>query len=234
LQGSRILATLIALPLIAALIGLGTWQVQRLAWKTGLIATMAERLQEAPITLDAALVLPREEAEWRLVTATGVLEADRSVALYRISSDGAAGYQVLTPMALPDGRHVMISRGFVAATSFVDALTGLPAASGDPVAVTGVLRPGEEQAAFTNDNDPDAGAWYWIDLKALSRQTGVDLLPLIIVADADPAGGDLIGRQARFDPPNQHLQYAITWYSLAVVALVIYVLLLRRRRGAAP
>jgi len=76
LQGSRILATLIALPLIAALIGLGTWQVQRLAWKTGLIATMAERLQEAPITLDAALVLPREEAEWRLVTATGVLEAD--------------------------------------------------------------------------------------------------------------------------------------------------------------
>ncbi|MGY8995815.1 MAG: SURF1 family protein [Alphaproteobacteria bacterium] len=232
MQGSRILATLIALPMIAALIGLGTWQVQRLAWKTDLVATMGERLQEAPMSLDAALALPPEDAEWRLVTATGQLKTDRSVALYRISNNGGAGYQVLTPMALAEGGHVLISRGFVAATSFQDALNGLPGASDDLVSVTGVLRPGEGQNAFTNDNDPLAGAWYWIDLEALSDQTGVALLPLIIVADSDPAGGDLIGGQARFDPPNQHLQYAITWYSLAVAALVIYVLLLRRRRGA--
>jgi len=232
LQGSRILATLIALPIIAALIGLGSWQVQRLAWKADLIATMGERLQEAPMSLDTALALPPEDAEWRLVTTTGQLKADRSAALYRISSSGTAGYQVLTPMALADGRHVLISRGFVAATSFEDALAGLPEADDAPVSVTGVLRPGEEQATFTNDNDPGTGAWYWIDLDTLSEQAGVELLPLIIVADSDPAGGDLIGGQARFDPPNQHLQYAITWYSLAVVALVIYVLLLRRRRGA--
>ena len=218
--------------MIAALIGLGTWQVQRLAWKTDLIATMSERLQEAPMSLDAALALPPEDAEWRLVTATGRLEPDWSSALYRISSNGTAGYQVLTPMALADGRHVLVSRGFVAATSFQDALARLPEAGDDLVTVTGVLRPGEKQYAFTNDNEPAAGAWYWIDLEALSDQAGVALLPLIIVADADPAGGDLIGGQARFDPPNQHLQYAITWYSLAVVALVIYVLLLRRRRGA--
>ena len=75
MQGSRILATLIALPIIAALIGLGSWQVQRLAWKADLIATMGERLQEAPMSLDTALALPPEDAEWRLVTTTGATQS---------------------------------------------------------------------------------------------------------------------------------------------------------------
>jgi surfeit locus 1 family protein len=232
LQGSRLLATLIAIPILALLIGLGTWQMQRLAWKTDLIATMESRMAAPPLPLEEALGLAVSEAEWRPVTAMGRLLGDRSAALYRISTDGTPGYQILTPMDVAGLGMVLVNRGFVAASSFQDAMADLPPAADEPVTVTGILRPGEEQTAFANDNDPVAGAWYWIDLDALGDRAGLDLLPLMIVADADPGGAALTGGQARFDPPNQHLQYAITWYSLAVVALVIYVLLLRRRRGA--
>ncbi len=223
---------MIALAIVSALVGLGTWQVQRLAWKTDLIATMEARMQASAINLKDALDLTVAEAEWRPVTTSGRLLDRHSVALYRISTEGDAGYQILTPMAVDGVGDILINRGFVAASSFQDALSGVAPPSYEAVTVTGILRPDEEQSAFTNDNDPRTGAWYWIDLDALGREAGVELLPVMIVADADPAGGELIGDQARFDPPNQHLQYAITWYSLAVAALVIYVLLLRRRRGA--
>lgn len=228
MRRSRLATTLVALPIIALLVGLGTWQLQRLAWKEDLIAAMEARRAGAPVPLDQALSLAPADREWRRVMATGRLLNDRQVAMYRLSVDGKAGYHLLVPLELADGRHVLVDRGFVPEAN-IDPATRPGSEPRGEVWVVGVLRPGETPGPFTPDNDPASDAWYWLDLGALGDDMGVDLLPVVIYADAEP--GDVLprGGQAVFDPPNDHLQYALTWYGLAVVALVIYLLLLRKR-----
>ena len=230
---SRLATTLVALPIVALLVGLGTWQLQRLAWKQDIIATMDARTAGAPVPLDQALVLPAAEREWLPVMAAGRFLHDRQVALYRISVDGKPGYWILVPLRLGDGRTVLVNRGWVP-DSQVDAADRQGSEPGGIVWVTGILRGPETPGTFTNPNDPEAGAWFWIELPALSQAVGVDLLPGVIHADPGPEGTWPQGGQAEFRPRNDHLQYALTWYGLAAVALVIYVLLLRRRPDREP
>jgi len=230
---SRLATTLVALPILAILIGLGSWQLQRLAWKQGLITTMETRLEAAPVPLAEALARPALEREWQRVMATGTFLHDRQIALYRLSVDGKPGYLILTPLRLADGRTILVDRGHVP-DALVDPADRPGSEPAGQVRVVGILRGGEIQRAFTNDNDPAAGAWYWYDLPAMAAAMGDDLLPAVIHADAGPAGEWPQGGQAVFDPPNHHLQYALTWYSLAGVALVIYVLLLRKRPARRP
>ncbi len=225
---SRLATTLVALPIIALLIALGSWQLQRLAWKEGLIATMDARLAEAPVPLAEALTRPPAEREWQRVMATGTFLHDRQVAMYRMSVDGEPGYLILTPLRLTDGRTILVDRGFVP-QGLVDPDLRPGSEPAGQVWVVGVLRGGETQHTFTNDNDPATGAWYWYDLPALGAAMDVDLLPAVIHADRDPAATWPVGGQAIFAPRNDHLQYALTWYGLAGVAIVIYVLLLVRR-----
>jgi len=229
-SSGRLISTVMAAGIVAVLLSLGTWQLVRLAWKTDLIETMEARLASEPIPLEEALDLPRAEQEWQPVTARGRL-LDESFVLYRIRADGHPGYHILTPLELDDGRYILVNRGSLMADSFRLALAEMPPVPEAAVEVTGVLRPGEEPGWFTNDNDPANQAWFWIELDLAAETAGVDLLPVVIHADADPAGTDLTGGQARFDPPNRHLEYAITWYCLAIAAAVIFTLRLRRRRS---
>jgi len=230
---SRLATTLVALPIVALLVGLGTWQLQRLAWKQDIIATMDSRTAGSPLPLDRALDLPAAEREWRPVMAAGRFLHDRQVALYRMSVEGNPGYWILVPLRLNDGRTVLVNRGHVP-----EALVE-PAARPDSepqgmVWVTGILRGAETPGTFTNDNDPGRGAWFWIDVPALSGAMEVDLLPVVIHADPGPQGAWPRGGQAAFRPSNNHLQYVVTWYGLAAVAFVIYLLLLRRRPDREP
>jgi len=230
---SRLATTLVALPIIALLLGLGTWQLQRLTWKQDLIATMDARLRAAPQLLDQALAMPAGEREWRRVMAAGRFLHEHQVALYRMSLDGEPGYHLLVPLRLTDGRTMLVDRGFVPA----DLVEPEARPGSEPrglVWVTGVLRPPETAASFTIANDPGSGAWYWIDLPALAGAMEIDLLPLVVHADAGAAGSWPKGGQAEFRPSNNHLQYALTWYGLAAVGLVIYVLLLRNRPSRGP
>ena len=236
MRRSRLATSAVALPVIALLLGLGTWQLERRAWKEALIASMAARTEAAPLPLDTALSMAPAEREWRRATTTGRFLHDRQVALYRVSLEGQAGYHVLTPLDLGSGRHVVVNRGFVPEALADPALRPGSEPAGE-LTVTGVLRGGEARGAFTNDNDPGRGGWYWIDLEALSRTMGVTLLPVVIHADAGASGTWPRAGQARFRPRNDHLNYALTWYGLAAAALVIYVLLLLetpRRTGFRP
>jgi surfeit locus 1 family protein len=233
LDRSRLATSLVALPIIALLVALGTWQLQRLAWKEDIIATMDARLAQAPVPLAEALTRPPAEREWQRVMATGTYLHDRQVAMYRMSVDGEPGYLILTPLRLADGRTILVNRGFVPPGLVEPELRPGSEPDGE-VWVVGVLRGGETQLTFTNDNDPATGAWYWYDLPALGTAMGTDLLPGVIHADRDPAATWPVGGQAIFSPRNDHLQYALTWYGLAGVALVIYVLLLAKRPARRP
>jgi Uncharacterized conserved protein len=141
----------------------------------------------------------------------------------------------VTPLMLEDGKTaVLVDRGWVPIDR--QAPDSRRAGQGPgQVPVAGIARQPAKPGAFTPDNRPDQNRWYWPDLTAMAAHAGLlQVAPLLL--EAGPAanpGGLPVGGQNYINLPNNHLQYAITWYSLAAVLVVIY-LVSRRRGGARP
>ncbi|HEX3974543.1 MAG TPA: SURF1 family protein [Stellaceae bacterium] len=216
------------------LLGLGTWQVQRLQWKEGLIAERNAALAAAPVplpqTLDAARAL-----EFRPVRAEGEFLNDHELYLNAQSFSGDQGFLIVTPFRLGDGQIVFIDRGFVPTARKEPATRAAGQITG-PTTVTGLLRLPEPPGTFTPANEPQKNSWFSIDLPAMAQAAGVgSALPFYVDADKTPVpGGWPQGGQTITDLPNNHLQYAITWYALAVALIAIYIrFAIRRRRSNA-
>jgi surfeit locus 1 family protein len=138
--------------------------------------------------------------------------------------DGQLGHHVLTPMLRGDGAAVLVDRGWVPADKAHPAARR-ESQIGGPVEVTGIARyrADGEPGWFTPDNQPQARLWFRYDLPALEEALGLELLPVVVEADASANAGDLpIGGRTRVELPNNHLQYALTWYGLATVLVAMY------------
>lgn len=215
---------LIALPIILLCIALGGWQIQRLHWKEGLIAQRDQALRAPPVSAPDSLAAARA-LDLHRVTAGGVFSNDKEILLHAIAPGGAAGFDVLTPLRAPNGRHIFINRGFVP-SKFADPrsrIAGQPAGS---ITVVGLLRlpPASKPGWFLPDNRPTPREWFWIDLPAMAKADGLSgVAPFYIDADATPnPGGWPRGGTTLPDLPNNHLQYALTWFSLAIAAAIIF------------
>jgi surfeit locus 1 family protein len=220
------------------LLGLGSWQVQRLHWKEGLIAERNAALTAAPVplpqTLDAARAL-----EFHPVRAEGEFLNDRELDLNAQALKGDQGFHIVTPFRLGGGAIVFIDRGFVPTDRRAPAARAVGELAG-PTAVEGLLRLPEPPGWFTPANEPEKNSWFSIDLPAMAQATGIGtagvgtVLPFYIDADKTPVpGGWPQGGQTITDLPNDHLQYAITWYALAVALIAIYIRFALRRRSNA-
>jgi surfeit locus 1 family protein len=218
--------TLFTIPIVLICAALGVWQLQRLEWKRGLIAQREAAIAAAPVALPRTLGEARA-LEYHPIVADGTFRHDKEIVVNAIGPTGDAGFDVLTPLREGDGRIVLVNRGFVpvALKDRAKRAAGEPAGK---VHIAGLLRLPPEQKPnwFVPDNRPKEGDWYWVDLGAMSAADGLaTVAPFYIDADATPnPGGWPEGGVTLPALPNNHLQYAITWFSLAVAALVIYVL----------
>jgi surfeit locus 1 family protein len=233
--------TALALAALAVLIGLGVWQLERLQWKEGLIAEIEARSTGAPITIAEALAIARQgrDPDYYRVRVEGRFHHDKERYLFAQSlADGTPGWHVITPLETTGEDMVLVDRGFVP-----DVLKEASSrASGQVegvVTVTGIVRSPEIQGSFVPDNEPEANRWFWRDLGAMARsmfpEGTVEMAPFFLDAEkSDVPGGWPEGGQTRLELPNNHLQYAITWFLLALCLLVIYAVyvrgLYRRRR----
>jgi surfeit locus 1 family protein len=218
--------TVFSVPVLLLLLGLGSWQIERLFWKRELIAQRQAALAAAPVTAPRSL----EEArglEFRHVTDEGVFVHGKEIFLGATSEAGRNGYQVLTPLQEPSGRIVFVNRGFVPAELKDPAKRSAGQIAGT-VVVEGLLRlpPVKKPAWFLPDNRADLNYWFWVDLPEMASADKLDrVAPFYIDADATPnPGGWPKGGVTRLELPNDHLQYAITWFSLAVALIVVYFL----------
>jgi surfeit locus 1 family protein len=226
--------TIAAVIAFAILIGLGTWQVQRLHWKEGLLARIAALKTAPPRSLAGVLAGPLDgpELDFTRVSADCPdIETTPSLRLFAVR-DGSAGFRVITACALkiPPYGSILVDRGFVRQdqTSAVMAGTRLT----NPI--VGVLRKGDKPNFLTPANDPAKGVWYWRDIAAMARVLGAGRpAPTYLMLEAPgPASGSPTPAPIPQDIPNNHLQYAITWYGLAVTLVGVYVAVLLRRRQA--
>lgn len=208
---------------LAMLLALGVWQVERLGWKTALIARRTARLT-APILRDPGAVNPATQA-YRRLRLRGRFLNDKEMYLAARSLHDNLGFHVVTPLRLADGGAVLVDRGFVPFEAKDPARRPRGQRAGE-VTVIGVIRRGGPSSIFTPDNQPKRNIWYTVDTRAMARHAGLSrVVPYFVEADAAANPGGLpIGGQTRTRWPNNHLQYAITWFSLAIALMVIYVI----------
>ena len=216
-------ATLFTLAAVVIMLGLGTWQVERLAWKNALIERIESGLRAAPAPLPARIEIP---ADWdfRRASVTGQFLHDFELNLAARSMNGQIGYQIVTPLKRDDGSLVLVNRGWVPLDKRAPESRpeGLPEGT---VTVEGVARVPAPQGWMQPDNDPAANMWFWYDIPAMAASAGTEN-PLPLVVEAGPAanpGGLPVGGQTNVTIPNNHLQYAVTWYGLALTLIAVYV-----------
>jgi surfeit locus 1 family protein len=237
---------------------LGIWQIERRAWKLALIERVEQRIHAAPVAAPGPgewSGITRENAEYRRVTATGRFVPGRET-LVRAVTELGEGYWLVEPLQSDRGFTVLVNRGFVptgwhagsvvsssgtAASGDAPAMADRsPAAANPPPAsttltVTGLLRISEPKGAFLRTNVPADNRWYSRDVEAISRaQRLTDVAPYFIDAEAAP---NAVPESSQ--PPvagltvvhfrNSHLQYVITWFILALMALALGVRVARTR-----
>jgi surfeit locus 1 family protein len=233
--------TLFTIPALVVLLGLGTWQVQRLFEKEAIIAERESRITAAPVELPApgATIAPDTLAqlEFRRTVVTGEFLHDKELYLAARTMRGNVGYQIVTPLRLSTGGTLLVNRGWVPEAQKDPAKRAEGQVTGQ-VTVDGAIRLPGHQNWLQPDNEPQNNVWFWPDLPAMAAAAGIsanELTPVFLEAGPTPnPGGIPIGGQTKVNLPNDHLQYAITWYLLAVALAVIYVLYHRKPKASEP
>ena len=218
---SPLLLLLLGLPALAVLIGLGAWQYQRLQWKEALLATIAERIVAPPVPLSALVGMADQgqDFEYLPVAVSGRLLNDREqyfLATYK----GQSGWYVYVP-ALTESGMVFVNRGFVPydrrdpASRMEGQIETLDNAVG--LARAPLF---EKPSRLVPDNDPAKNTFYWKDLVQMTAAAELDpdtVLPFFIDLKAGGVPGGLpVGGVTQIDLPNNHFQYMLTWWGLAL------------------
>lgn len=229
------ICTLISLVI---LVSLGTWQLQRLQWKEGLIAEIAQKQSAPAISMMKALELfeAGKPVDLTKVTLTGQYEHGRELHMYSLR-EGRQGWRIITPMVMADNRMVLIDRGFVPEElkSPENRSTGLP--TGDVTVTGNVRRHDEEKGAFTPDNEPDANKWFWYDRTNMMARAGDKMnlpsVPFFVqLSEADHQGEWPQAVPVSVRLSNSHFGYAMTWFALAAALLGVYgFYIFGRRKG---
>jgi surfeit locus 1 family protein len=234
-RGGLVAATVMTVLALPILIGLGVWQLERLAWKESLIAAITEGLGKAPARLEQPADAWRELAqhEYRPVAVTGHFRHGDERHLFAVDG-GTPGWHVYTPLETEGGKVLLVNRGFVPET-LKDPASRREGQIEGTVTVKGLVRKAGVRGWFEPDADPARNIWYWRDLAGMAASLGAAdqarVLPFFVDAAADPAnpGGWPKGGVTRLDIPNRHLEYALTWFGLAAALAAVFGVFVRAR-----
>jgi surfeit locus 1 family protein len=233
-----VVATLSTLLMLGVLIALGTWQMQRLGWKETLIEQIEARAYGEP-----GEILPEaqwaafdpQEQEYRRVRLVGTFDHASEAQVNGLMPSGTRGhpiqgFYVMTPLILEGGAQVLVNRGFVP-TELRDPASRAEGLPEGEVEIVGLVRAPQERTAFVPENIPEREQWLTRDVAQIAAARGLErAAPFYVDAEFDPnaapwprGGGTIL------DLPNNHLQYAVTWYGLAAVMAAAFAIYLARR-----
>jgi surfeit locus 1 family protein len=213
---------LFAFAATALLVWLGVWQLHRLAWKEALIARIAARSAAAPQPMPAPATWPNlkpDDYDYLRISLHGHFDNAKEVLVFRTDGprDLGPGYLVLTPLILDSGgQAVIVNRGYVP--------TALAAKSARPnseidgeMTVTGMMRPPQPRNLFTPADDPAGGIYFTRDPAPIAAHFGLaQAAPFIVDEDKTAiAGGWPEGGLTNINIPNNHMEYALTWFGIA-------------------
>lgn len=243
---ARAVLTVVGIALLLGFLSLGTWQVQRRAWKLDLMARVDQRVHAAPVALPAAPQWPEVDAthyEYLPVQGQGRWLHDKTLLTQALTEDGS-GFWVMTPLQTTDGFAVWINRGFIPSEQRrlwqpggLEFQREVAGASADaPQSISGLLRLSEPGGGFLRQNAPEEGRWHARDIAAMTAAAGLaQAAPYFVDAglpgqtEAAAPGQPKPGMTViRFH--NSHLVYALTWYGLAAMVVFAAWMVVRHER----
>lgn len=215
--------TLFALPALLVLLWLGTWQVQRLEWKNQLIEDFESRATAAPIDLPSGDVGP--EMEFRRLALTGSFDHTQEVFMTGRTYEGNAGFHIVTPFTLRDGRIVLVNRGWVSETYRDPEKRPFTLVEGE-VTLDAILRFPGKKGYFVPENEAENGFWFTLVPAQIVAHLGLSSQAVTSVYAATIRTGDVvklpIAARTKLNLRNSHLSYAVTWYGIALALIGVY------------
>ena len=184
---------------------LGFWQLQRLTWKTGILAEIDARLAEPPVALP---ITPDPVADkyLQVEVAGKIVEGELHVLTF---GDGGPGFRVIAPMLLEDGRLILVDRGFLPETE-----KNVVRAGGDVTAVGSLVWP-QETDKYVPDPNREKNIWFARDVSLMAEALETEQVMLAISRSTNNDG--ITPQRVAVNISNRHLEYVMTWFSLAAI-----------------
>ena len=183
----------------------------RLQWKQDLISQISEGLKSTPIKYSQNI-----SKNYQRVTLVGKYEFKNQIYLYSLNNKGQPGFDVITPLETVSKENVLVNRGWI--KKELKNKLDLNASSKN---ITGMLKHANRKNLFTPDNDIDKNIWFSINLKDVQKITGKKFNKFIVYLE-DQNINTPKPKKITIDVPNNHLKYAITWYSISISILFFY------------
>ena len=216
--------TIVSLPALLVLVGLGSWQLQRLQWKNDLIASFELRAAAAPIAVPAA-DSGLDDVEFRRLALVGTFQHDKEVFLTGRTYEGNAGFHIVTPFTLDDGRMILVNRGWVSESYRDPAKRSFTLVEGE-TQLEAIIRFPNKKGYFVPENDPENGFWFTLVPAQIVSHLQLDgQAETAIYAAALRTSDEIrlpIGARTETNLRNSHLGYAITWYGIACALIGVY------------
>ncbi len=234
----RLLPSLITIPAIIFMLMLGFWQIERLKWKSQLIDILMERTSRNAVELSFDDI-NKVNDEFTPVYIYGKFDYSHELLLQNRTYEKQAGMHLLTPFIITASdkinntninKAILVDRGWLPFAK-TDGPFHKDSHIDDIIKLEGVVRFPTGQTSFIPDNMAAKNQWYFIDLEQISSHTGYDFIDYYIMANNNGDMNNLpIGGRWKINLPNNHLEYAITWYSLAFILLVIFLIYHRKKK----
>jgi surfeit locus 1 family protein len=197
---------------------LGTWQLHRLQWKQDLISQISEGLKSSPIQYSQNI-----KKNYQKVILVGRYKFENQIYLYSLNGKGQPGFDVVTPFETVNKENVLINRGWIK-----KELKNDPKINNSTKNITGMLRKANRKNIFTPDNDIKENIWFSINLEDMRKITDKKFNKFIVYLE-DKNINTPKPKKITVDVPNNHLKYAITWYSISI-SILFYYLYFRKKK----
>ncbi len=195
---------------ILVFIGLGTWQIIRLNWKNNLILEIENSLKNPPVELAQS-----NKENFLKIKTSGFIDFDKQIYLYNLNDSGTPGFEVVNPITIEDENY-LINRGWIPfekkGTQEINVF--------DQKKIIGTLKLQGRKNIFKPDNDLDENYWFSLNREDVLKFTGKNFSKYIIYLDGDyqfPRPKKITANIS-----NNHKKYAMTWFSLALSILLLY------------
>jgi surfeit locus 1 family protein len=197
---------------------LGTWQLYRLQWKQDLINQISEGLKSSPIKYSQNI-----KKNYQKVILNGKYNFENQIYLYSLNDKGQPGYDVITPFETIGKENVLVNRGWIKKEFKNKTSINTPSKN-----ISGMLRQANRKNPFTPDNDINKNIWFSINLEDVKKVTSKKFDKFIVYLE-DQNTDIPQPKKITVDVPNNHLKYAITWYSISI-SILFYYLYFRKKK----
>ena len=197
---------------------LGTWQIYRLQWKQNLINQISQGLKSSPVQYSSNI-----KKNYQRVTLNGEYHFENQIYLYSLNDKGKPGFDVITPFKTIRKENVLINRGWIKKNFKNNSEINLPSKK-----IIGLLRPANRKNPFTPDNNINKNIWFSINLEDVYKITGKKFNKFIVYLE-DQNIEIPKPKKITVKVSNNHLKYAITWYSISI-SILFYYLYFRKKK----